>query len=49
MTFTNPTGGTVADRTFTVSAKSGRLYDDDSATLEARSPPPPSRASTRPC
>ncbi|WP_049797438.1 sigma-70 family RNA polymerase sigma factor [Kribbella flavida] len=35
MTFTEPTGGTVADRTFTVSGKSGRLYDDDSATLTA--------------
>jgi hypothetical protein len=35
MTFTNPTGGSAADRTFTVSAKNGRLYDDDSATLAA--------------
>jgi RNA polymerase sigma factor (sigma-70 family) len=35
MTFTEPTGGAVADRTFTVSGKSGRLYDDDSATLTA--------------
>jgi len=34
--FASPTGGgTAADRTFTVSAKSGRLYDDDSATLAA--------------
>ncbi|WP_433007706.1 sigma-70 family RNA polymerase sigma factor [Kribbella sp. CA-294648] len=41
ITFTEPTGGTAAQRTFTVSAKSGRLYDDDSATLEAPAPPPP--------
>jgi len=34
--FASPTGGgTAADRTFTVSAKTGRLYDDDSATLAA--------------
>jgi RNA polymerase sigma factor (sigma-70 family) len=35
VTFASPTGGSAADRTFTVSAKSGRLYDDDSATIEA--------------
>ncbi|TWD74927.1 RNA polymerase sigma factor (sigma-70 family) [Kribbella amoyensis] len=34
-TFATPTGGSAADRTFTVSAKSGRLYDSDSATLTA--------------
>jgi RNA polymerase sigma factor (sigma-70 family) len=35
VTFTGPTGGSTSDRTFTVSAKSGRLYDDDSATINA--------------
>ena len=35
VTFATPTGGSAADRTFTVSAKTGRLYDDDSATLTA--------------
>ncbi|WBQ07201.1 sigma-70 family RNA polymerase sigma factor [Kribbella sp. CA-293567] len=38
--FAAPTGGTAAQRTFTVSAKSGRLYDDDSQTLNAPAPPP---------
>src|SRR3954447_7491369 len=33
VTFTGPTGGSATDRTFTVSARSGRLYDDDSATV----------------
>jgi RNA polymerase sigma factor (sigma-70 family) len=35
ITFANPTGGTAVDRTFTISAKAGRLYDDDSETLVA--------------
>jgi RNA polymerase sigma factor (sigma-70 family) len=35
ISFTNPLGGSAADRTFTISAKSGRLYDDDSETLVA--------------
>ncbi|TCC46456.1 sigma-70 family RNA polymerase sigma factor [Kribbella capetownensis] len=35
VSFATPTGGSAADRTFTVSAKTGRLYDDDSATLTA--------------
>ncbi|TCN35002.1 RNA polymerase sigma factor (sigma-70 family) [Kribbella orskensis] len=35
LSFTDPTGGSVADRTFTVSAKAGRLYDDDSETQTA--------------
>jgi hypothetical protein len=35
VTFDAPTGGSAADRTFTVSAKTGRLYDDDSETLTA--------------
>ncbi|MFI6677745.1 sigma-70 family RNA polymerase sigma factor [Kribbella sp. NPDC050470] len=35
VTFDTPTGGAQADRTFTVSAKTGRLYDDDSETLIA--------------
>jgi hypothetical protein len=39
VTFTAPTGGSTTDRTFTVSAKTGRLYDDDSATLRAPAPP----------
>ncbi|WP_051084792.1 sigma-70 family RNA polymerase sigma factor [Kribbella catacumbae] len=47
VTFTNPTGGTAADRTFRVSAKSGRLYDDDSATLAAPPTPPPPPAKPR--
>ena len=41
ITFTDPTGGTTADRTFTVSAESGRLYDDDSETLDAPPAPKP--------
>jgi hypothetical protein len=36
VTFDAPTGGSAADRTFTVSAKTGRLYDDDSATVQAQ-------------
>jgi RNA polymerase sigma factor (sigma-70 family) len=40
VTFANATGGSVVDRTFTVSAKTGRLYDDDSATLAAPPSPP---------
>ncbi|MET9316189.1 sigma-70 family RNA polymerase sigma factor [Kribbella sp. NPDC003505] len=36
VTFDAPTGGSNADRTFTVSAKTGRLYDDDSATVQAK-------------
>ncbi|TCO45654.1 RNA polymerase sigma factor (sigma-70 family) [Kribbella antiqua] len=39
VTFSTPDGGSTADRTFTVSAKTGRLYDDDSETLTA--PPRP--------
>ncbi len=39
VTFTAPAGGSAVDRTFTVSAKTGRLYDDDSATLQAPAPP----------
>ncbi|TCM48201.1 RNA polymerase sigma factor (sigma-70 family) [Kribbella sp. VKM Ac-2568] len=35
LSFTDPTGGSVADRTFTVSAKAGRLFDDDSETVTA--------------
>ncbi|MFC0626824.1 sigma-70 family RNA polymerase sigma factor [Kribbella deserti] len=35
ISFATPAGGSVADRTFTVSAKTGRLYDDDSQTLVA--------------
>jgi len=35
ITFANPTGGTAADRTFTISAKAGRYYDDDTETLVA--------------
>ncbi|WP_433160881.1 sigma-70 family RNA polymerase sigma factor [Kribbella sp. CA-247076] len=35
VTFDAPTGGSATERTFTVSAKSGRLYDDDSETLIA--------------
>ncbi|MEV5963970.1 sigma-70 family RNA polymerase sigma factor [Kribbella sp. NPDC051952] len=35
VTFQAPLGGSVTQRTFTVSAKSGRLYDDDSETLVA--------------
>lgn len=35
ISFANPLGGSAADRTFTISAKSGRLYDDDSETLVA--------------
>ncbi|GAA1585773.1 hypothetical protein GCM10009789_44190 [Kribbella sancticallisti] len=41
VTFTSPTAGTAADRTFTVSAKTGRLYDDDSQTLATPPTPPP--------
>jgi hypothetical protein len=33
VTFDPPTGGSAVDRTFTVSARTGRLYDDDSETL----------------
>jgi hypothetical protein len=40
VTFTSATGGSSADRTFTVSAKTGRFYDDDSATLAAPPSPP---------
>lgn len=36
LSFTAPTGGTSRDRTFTVSARTGRLYDDDSQTLALR-------------
>jgi hypothetical protein len=36
VTFDAPTGGSAADRTFTVSAKTGRLYDDDSAIVDAK-------------
>lgn len=35
VSFATPTSGSVPDRTFTVSAKTGRFYDDDSRTLEA--------------
>ncbi|WP_198676182.1 sigma-70 family RNA polymerase sigma factor [Kribbella monticola] len=35
ITFADPTGGSAVDRTFTISAKAGRLYDDDSETLVA--------------
>ncbi|MFG1817499.1 sigma-70 family RNA polymerase sigma factor [Kribbella sp. NPDC049174] len=35
VSFDSPTGGTAAQRTFTVSAKTGRYYDDDSETLTA--------------
>ncbi|WP_165952605.1 hypothetical protein, partial [Kribbella albertanoniae] len=35
VSFATPSGGSVPDRTFTVSAKTGRFYDDDSRTLEA--------------
>jgi RNA polymerase sigma factor (sigma-70 family) len=35
VTFSSATGGSTADRTFTVSAKAGRFFDDDSATLTA--------------
>jgi RNA polymerase sigma factor (sigma-70 family) len=41
LSFDNPTGGAEADRTFTVSAKAGRLYDDDSETLDPPVPPKP--------
>lgn len=37
LTFPAPTGGTARDRTFTVSARTGRLYDNDSQTLVLRS------------
>ncbi|WP_328327385.1 sigma-70 family RNA polymerase sigma factor [Kribbella sp. NBC_00382] len=40
ISFADPTGGTTAQRTFTVSAKTGRLYDDDSETLDAPPPAP---------
>ncbi|MEV8375780.1 sigma-70 family RNA polymerase sigma factor [Kribbella sp. NPDC056861] len=43
VSFADPSGGTAAQRTFTVSAKSGRLYDDDSETLAAPVPPPQPR------
>jgi len=33
--FANPTGGTTKDRTYTVTARTGRLYDDDSERLTA--------------
>jgi len=33
VTFTTPTGGSAADRTFTVSARTGLRYDDDAETL----------------
>ncbi len=33
VSFDSPTGGTVAQRIFTVSARTGRFYDDDSETL----------------
>ncbi|MFD7156243.1 sigma-70 family RNA polymerase sigma factor [Kribbella sp. NPDC059898] len=36
VTFDAPTGGSAADRTFTVSAKTGRLYDSDAATVEPK-------------
>ncbi|MEU4195006.1 sigma-70 family RNA polymerase sigma factor [Kribbella sp. NPDC026611] len=36
VTFAGPTGGSVADRTFTVSGKTGRYYDDDDATVAAQ-------------
>ncbi|GAA1158819.1 hypothetical protein GCM10009630_66230 [Kribbella jejuensis] len=35
VTFAAPTAGTTADRTFTVNAKTGRLYDYASRTLDA--------------
>jgi hypothetical protein len=35
VTFATPTGGSAADRTFTVSAKTGRYYDDDAETVTA--------------
>jgi hypothetical protein len=38
VTFDKPTGGSTADRTFTVSAKAGRYYDDD-AEVVATAPP----------
>jgi RNA polymerase sigma factor (sigma-70 family) len=37
ITFATPTGGSAADRTFTISARNGRLYDDDSETLKVPS------------
>ncbi|MFI5712177.1 sigma-70 family RNA polymerase sigma factor [Kribbella sp. NPDC051620] len=40
ISFADPKGGTAAQRTFTVSAKAGRLYDDDSETLAAPPPAP---------
>jgi RNA polymerase sigma factor (sigma-70 family) len=36
VTFDAPTGGTDADRTFVVSARTGRLYDSDAATVAAQ-------------
>jgi RNA polymerase sigma factor (sigma-70 family) len=36
VTFDAPTGGSVADRTFTVNAKTGRFYDYASKTLDAQ-------------
>ncbi|NIK57436.1 sigma-70 family RNA polymerase sigma factor [Kribbella shirazensis] len=36
VTFDAPTGGSAADRTFTVSGRTGRLYDSDAATVEAQ-------------
>ncbi|GAA1617301.1 MULTISPECIES: sigma-70 family RNA polymerase sigma factor [Kribbella] len=36
VTFDAPTGGSAADRTFTVSAKTGRLYDSDAATVQPK-------------
>ncbi|WP_328992090.1 sigma-70 family RNA polymerase sigma factor [Kribbella sp. NBC_01245] len=35
ISFATPSGGSAADRTFTVTARTGRLYDDDSQTLVA--------------
>jgi hypothetical protein len=34
ISFATQTGGSAADRTYTVSARNGRLYDDDSETLQ---------------
>jgi len=35
ISFRAPTGGSATDRRFTVSARTGRVYDDDSETLAA--------------
>ncbi len=38
VTFEKPAGGSTADRTFTVSAKTGRYYDDDAETVGTTPP-----------